>query len=260
VELLLSAAWDRGVTQPEPSVWAPVAASPVAATLTMQVPRRGARVARTAALTIRGGPLTLCPPRHRQRERLSAVPLWAVQAWEAGPGAGPEPLEGLLWTTCAGHTPAEAIARVDWYTCRWGVAVWQRILQSGWRIDARPLETAARLQRCLPLYSGIAWRIFSATMLGRVVPDAPCTVLLALEEWPALSCALPHTPIPPPAPPSRRQAVRWLAQLGGFVGRRGDGEPGAMVLWRGLHHLTALTTMYCIMRPLPAKQKNVGKT
>ena len=260
VELLIRAAWDCCVTQPEHYVWATVAASPVAATLTLQVPRRGARVARTATLTVRWCPLTLCPPRHRKRERLSAVPLWAVQALEEGPVAGTEPIEWLLLTTCAVHTTAEAIERVDWYACRWGVEVWHRILKSGCRIEARQLETAARLQRCLPLYSVIAWRIFYATMLGRVVPDAPCTVLLELEEWQALYCAIHHTPIPPPEPPSLRQAVHWIAQLGGFVGRRGDGEPGAMVLWRGLQHLADLTTMYCIMRPLPAKQKNVGKT
>jgi hypothetical protein len=106
----------------------------------------------------------------------------------------------------------------------------------------------------------IAWRIFYATRLGRVVPDAPCTVLLELEEWQALYCAIHRTPTPPPEPPSLQQAVHWIARLGGFVGRRGDGEPGATVLWKGFQHLTDLTTMYCIMRPLPAKRKNVGKT
>ena len=260
VELLIRAAWDRCVTQPEHYVWATVAARPVEATATVQVPRRGAQPARTATLAVRWCPLTLCPPRHRQRERLPAVPLWAVQALEEAPPAGTAPIEWLLLSTCAIHTTAEALVRVDWYACRWGVEVWHKILKSGCRIEARQLETAERLQRCLSLYSVIAWRIFYATMLGRVVPDAPCTVLLELEEWQALYCAIHRTPTPPPEPPSLRQAVHWIAQLGGFVGRRGDGEPGATVLWKGFQHLADLTTMYCIMRPLPAKQKNVGKT
>ena len=112
--------------------------------------------------------------------------LWAVQALEETPPAGTEPIEWLLLTTCAVHTTAEALERVDWYACRWGVEVWHRILKSGCRIEARQLETAERLQRCLPLYSVIAWRIFYATMLSRAVPEAPCTALLALEEWQAL--------------------------------------------------------------------------
>jgi hypothetical protein len=260
VELLIRAAWDRCVTQPEHYVWATVAARPVEATSTVQVPRRGVQPARTATLAVRWCPLTLCPPRHRKRERLPAVPLWAVQALEEAPPAGTAPIEWLLWSTCAVHTTAEALTRVDWDACRWGVEVWHKILKSGCRIEARQLETAERLQRCLSLSSVIAWRIFYATMLGRVVPDAPCTGLLDLEEWQALYCAIHRTPTPPPEPPSLRQAVHWIARLGGFVGRRGDGEPGATVLWKGFQHLTDLTTMYCIMRPLPAKRKNVGKT
>lgn len=54
-----------------------------------------------------------------------------------------------------------------------------------------------------------------------------------------------------------RTAVRWLAQLGGFLGRNGDGEPGVTVVWRGFQHLVDLTTMYRIMRP-PTPHRNVG--
>jgi len=258
VDLLIRAAWDRCVTQLEHYVWATVAARPVAATYTVQVPRRGAQPPRTATLAVRWGPLTLCPPCHRQRERLPTVPLWAVQAREEAPPAGTDPIEWRLLTTCAVHTTAEALTRVDWYACRWGVEVWHSIWQSGCRIEARPLETAERLQRCLPLSSGIAWRIFSATMLSRAVPDGPCTALLDLEEWQALYCAIHRTPTPPATPPPLRQAVHWIAQLGGFLARRGDGEPGATVLWKGFQHLTDLTSMYCIMRPVAPKRKKYG--
>ena len=56
--------------------------------------------------------------------------------------------------------------------------VWHRILKSGCRIEARQLATGERLQRCLTLYSVIAWRVFYATMLARAVPEMPCDVLL----------------------------------------------------------------------------------
>jgi len=121
------------------------------------------------------------------------------------------------------------------------------------------LETAARLRRCLPLYSVIAWRLLYATLLSRAMPDAPCTALLELEEWQALYCAIHVTATPPATPPSLRQAVHWIGRLGGFLARRGDGEPGVTVLWKGLQHLTDLTFMYHIMRPLPAIQQHVGK-
>jgi hypothetical protein len=260
VDLLVRAAWDRRVTQPEHYIWATVAARPTDATCTVQIPRRGTQPARTATLAVRWCPLTLCPPRYRKRERLPPVAVWAVQALEETPPAGAEPIEWLLLTTWAVHTGEEALERVDWYACRWGIEVWHKILKSGCRIEARQLETAERLQRCLPLYSVIAWRIFYATMLSRAIPDAPCTAVLEPEEWQALYCTIHRTPTPPSMPPPLRQAVHWIARLGGFLARRGDGEPGATVLWKGFQHLTDLTTMYCIMRPPPLAHTNVGKT
>ena len=86
----------------------------------------------------------------------------------------------------------------------------------------------------------MAWRVFSATMLARAVPEMPCDVLLEIEEWQALYCAIHHCPTPPDQPPSLGEAVRWIAQLGGFVGRRRRDQPGTETLWRGFQHLTDL--------------------
>jgi hypothetical protein len=259
VDLLVRAAWDRRVEHPEKYLWATVAAQPVVATLTVQVPRRDQQPARTATLTVRFGAVSLRPPIHRQAEKLPKVKVWAVYVVEEHPPAGLPPIEWLLLTTCAVYTVAEAVERVEWYGCRWGIEVWHKVLKSGCRIEARQLETAERLKRCLPLYSVIAWRILYATMLSRAVPEAPCTAVLEPEEWQALYCTLHHTPTPPATPPTLRQAVHWIARLGGFLERRGDGEPGVSVLWKGFQHLTDLTTMYCIMRPALPKRKNVGK-
>ena len=207
---------------------------------------------------MRFGAVTLRPPRHRRAEKLPAVTVWAVYVVEAHPPTGREPLEWLLLTTCAVPTVETAVERVEWYGVRFGIEVWHKVLKSGCRIETRQLESAERLQRCLPLYSVIAWRILYATLLSRTLPELPCTVLLALEEWQALYCAIHHTSTPPATPPSLRQAVRWIARLGGFLERRGDGEPGVTVLWKGFQHLADLTTMYCIMRPPSPKSRKCG--
>jgi Transposase DNA-binding/Transposase Tn5 dimerisation domain len=251
VELLVRAAWDRCVRAPERYVWATVEAHPVVEQLLLQVPRRGAQPAREATLALRFCRLTLCPPRHRKAEGLPEVVLWAVQVREVEPPAEGQPIEWLLLTTVAVDRVEDAIERVQWYACRWGVEVWHRILKSGCRIEARQLATGERLERCLTLYSVLAWRVFYAIMLARAVPELPCDVLLALEEWQALYCAIHHCPTPPDSPPTLGEAVRWIAQLGGFVGRRRRDQPGAETLWRGFQHLTDLTRMYRIMRSAP---------
>jgi hypothetical protein len=249
VELLIRAAWDRCVQGAEGYVWATVTAQPVGAHLQLKVPRRGPQGARDATLALRFCPLTLRPPRHRQREGLPVVTLWAVQVQEVEPPADVTPIEWLLLTTVAVDTVDDATQCVQWYSCRWGIEVWHRILKSGGRIEARQLASGERLQRCLTLYSVIAWRIFYATMLARAVPDLPCSVLLDLDEWQALYCAIHQCPTPPAEPPSLAQAVHWIAQLGGFVGRRHRDQPGTETLWRGFQHLLDLTKMYRIMRP-----------
>ena len=42
---------------------------------------------------------------------------------------------------------------------------------------------------------------------------------------------------PPKQPPSVRDVVRLIAQLGGFLARKGDGEPGVKSLWLGIVRL-----------------------
>jgi Transposase DNA-binding/Transposase Tn5 dimerisation domain len=251
VALLVRASWDRCVEGPERYVWATVEAQPVVEHLLLQVPRRGTQPSRAATLALRFCPLTLCPPRHRKAEGLPSVALWAVQVCEIEPPTDVTPIEWLLLTTVEVRTAADAIERVTWYACRWGIEVWHRIVKSGCRIEARQLATDERLERCLTLYSVIAWRVFYAIMLARAVPEMPCDVLLDIEEWQALYCAIHHCPTPPDSPPTLGEAVRWIAQLGGFVGRRPRDHPGAETLWRGFQHLSDLTRMYCIMRPAP---------
>jgi hypothetical protein len=258
VDLLVRAAWDRRVVHDERYLWATVLAQPIAEIVPVPVPRHGAQPARTAVLTLRFGAVELCPPGHRRAERLPAVTVWAVHVVEEYPPAGVEPLEWLLLTTCAVPSSIEAQECVEWYACRFGIEVWHKVLKSGCRIEARQLESAARLQRCLTLFSVIAWRIVYATMLSRTLPELPCTVLLALEEWQALYCATHHTATPPATPPTLHEAVQWIAHLGGFLGRPGDGEPGVTVLWRGFQHLTDLTRMYTLLRSPTLSAPNVG--
>jgi hypothetical protein len=248
VDLLLRASWNRCVNTPQRYVRATVAAQPVAAHLLLHVPRRGLQPAREATLTLRYCPLTLCPPQHRKAEGLPAVVLWAVQVCEVEAPAEGEPIAWLLFTTVAVETVDDAIERIQWYSCRWGIEVWHRILKSGCRLEARQFQKAERLRRALALSSVLAWRIFYATMLARAIPEAPCSVLLEPDEWQALYCAIHRVPTPPVEPPTLGQAVTWIAQLGGFVGRRRSDCPGPEVIWRGFQHLGDLTTMYCIMR------------
>jgi hypothetical protein len=251
VDLLVRAAQDRKADHPEKYLWAAMASAASAATLTIHMGARAGQVARDATLTVRWRQVTLRPPNSREKEKLPNITVWAVWACERNPPAGVEAVEWLLLTTVPLTSTEDALEILEWYAARWGIEVWHKVLKSGCRIEDRQLEAADRLIRCLTLYSVIAWRILYATMLARAAPDVPCTVLLDADEWQGLYCRIHRVAIAPAKPPTLRQAVRWIAQLGGFLGRKRDGEPGVTVLWKGFQHLVDIAAMYRIMHPAP---------
>ena len=83
----------------------------------------------------------------------------------------------------------------------------------------------------------IAWRLLWLTYQARVTPTLSCEVILETQEWQALHRVVNRTKTLPSQPPTLQEAVRLLARLGGFLGRKNDGEPGVKVLWRGLQRL-----------------------
>ena len=99
----------------------------------------------------------------------------------------------------------------------------------------------------------VAWRIYYLTKLGREVPEVPCTVFFEPAEWKALVAYKTKNPIPPSSPPSLRQAVRMVGSLGGFLGRKGDGEPGTKTLWLGLQELDIMTDMWKVFNDTQIK-------
>lgn len=249
VDLLVRAACDRRVEGPHGYIWASMAKAPLAAKQTLQLPARPGQRARKAKLSLRAGEITLNPPRNGAAARLAPMRLWALWACEMRPPADVEPIEWMLLTSVPIESSAQACERLHWYAKRWGIEIWHRVLKGGCKIETRQLATFARLQRMLSLYAVIAWRILYARMLARLSPNIPASALLAPEEWRALYCRIHNSPTPPATAPPLRQAVRWIARLGGFLGRKGDGEPGVQTIWNGFHELIGLTDMYRIMNP-----------
>lgn len=258
VDLLVRAAQDRLTAGEGPTVTlrALLARQPASEPQTVAVPRHQGQPARTARVVLRWTPLTLAPPRGRATGQRAPGALWAVWVREIAPPAAVEPLDWLLVTSVPVHSLADAQERVAWYRVRWTIELWHHVLKTGCAFEQRQLASAENLSRALALYDVIAWRILYGTLLARVTPEIPCTVLLEVQEWQALFCAVHRTTTPPNSPPTLAQAVRWLAELGGFVGRAGDGQPGALVLWRGLTRLVDMTFMFQVFVPPRQSQKS----
>ena len=251
-DLLIRATHNRRIGEETRYLWDAVQAAPVAEVVPVAVGRRADRPPREALLTLRWTAVTLLPPRNRpHRTTLSPVPVVAILAEEPRPPAGEPPIRWLLLTTRRVQTGEDALAAVHAYAHRWLVERYHFALKQGCRVEALQLHTRERLERALALYAIVAWRLLWLTYLARTDPDVPCTVVLATTEWQVLYVTLHQTSILPPRPPPLGQAVHWIARLGGFLDRAGDGEPGLKVLWRGLRRLEDLSLGWHLATTFP---------
>ncbi len=244
-QVLVRAKHERRLADGHGPLWETVAQGPVQGVQVLRVPRQGRRPAREARLTIRFAPVRLAPP--RRKPELGAVSVWAVLADELEAPAGVEPLHWMLVTTLEVATFEQATEKLAWYAARWGIEVYHRTLKSGCKVEERQLGSADRLEACLAIDMVVAWRILHLTKLGRETPAVPCTIFFEDAEWKALSTYIHRDPTPPQEPPSLRDAIRMVASLGGFLGRKSDGDPGTKSLWLGLQRLDDIAATWKFM-------------
>ena len=225
-------------------LWSYIQSLPNQGSYDVEIPARDDNPARTATLETRFGSFTMNPPRNHIRHKTEVLPdlhLNAIYVVEKNPPEGIEPLEWMLLTDLPVTTFEEAIEKVRWYCLRWRIEIFHKILKSGLRVEKCRLQTADRLIRYLTVMSIIAWRIYWITIIARTDPELPCTKFMAEEECKVLHAKLNSSQPYPKDPPRMREAVRGIAMLGGFLARKGDGEPGVMTLWRGWKRLCDLT-------------------
>ena len=152
-----------------------------------------------------------------------------------GAPPGVTPVAWRWLTNRLAATLDAAVALIDWYRVRWEIERLFLVLKEGCRVEALQLSTMERLERALALFLVVSWRMARLMRLGRTLPDLDANRLLAPEEWQAADI-LAKRPRPS-QPPRLNEARRRIARLGGFLGRKGDGEPGVKTIWLGLQRV-----------------------
>jgi hypothetical protein len=222
--------------------------------LSVEITGNQNRPARQATVSLRFCQVTLKPPtRPRSQDKLPPVTLTAILVREEHPPADiDEPIEWLLLTNVPVPSLEGAVQVVGWYCGRWQIEVFHKVIKSGCTVEACRLQTADRLQNYIALMSVVAWRLHWLTYINRCDPNQPCTVVLTTPEWQALYLRIHKTLTFPKKLPTVHQVIRWIAQLGGFLGRKADGEPGITVLWRGWQRLQDMAaTWYQVVKEHP---------
>lgn len=200
------------------------------------------RTGRSASMSVKFTSFQMNPPKNNLKHETESLPnitMYAIHVLEQSPPEGEKPIEWMLLTNMPVTTLDEAKEKVHWYSLRWRIEMFFKILKSGFKVEDCRLGDADRLIRYLTVMSIIAWRLFMITMIARTDPDKPCSVYLSDSEWKVLGLKVLHEDISS-KPPTIAEAVQMIAKLGGFLGRKNDGSPGTLVLWRGWKKLIDL--------------------
>jgi hypothetical protein len=254
-EFLVRASQGRSFTQDGEAVFAVVAQWPVQARYRLPLKRRPDREAREAQVELRFGSVTLNQPERAQVQR-ETLTVYVVDIVEPDPPPGEEAVHWLLLTSLPVETLEQAQQVATWYTYRWLIERFHYVLKSGCKLEDRQLQTQPRLERLLGVFNLVAWRLLWLTYQARQTPEVSCLVAFTEHEWQALYAHHHRTTRLPATPPPLHEAVRMVAHLGGFLGRKGDGEPGVKVLWRGWMRFQDIFDTWQLLHP--PLQKDVG--
>jgi hypothetical protein len=226
---LLRAKHNRKLERDEAKLWEQVAQAPCLGEVHFYLPPHAGRKGRNVVQELRYLRVRL-PDGRRGRFEVTAV-----LAREIDPPAGEKALEWRLLSNREAATLADAVTLIDWYRCRWEIELFFNILKNGCKVEALQLSTMSRIELALAWYMIIAWRIGYLMRLGRACPEMDCEAVFDREEWQA-AWLVARKPLPD-TPPPLNEVIRVIAGFGGFLGRKGDGEPGAKTLWIGLQRV-----------------------
>jgi hypothetical protein len=214
----------------------------------VEVPGRGGRLARTARVQLAATRVWVQVPAlwKAPHPEWEPIPVWVERVWEPEPPPGvEEPLEWILLSSLPVETEADLLQRQAWYERRPLIEDFHQVEKTGCGEEDLRFETAAALRPMLGVLAVVAVRILQLRWWGREHGDAAAVEAATTEEMDVMR-RLGHRV------ETARDFVRAVAKLGGFLGRRRDGEPGWKTLWRGYQRLQDMVVGLKLSRNTPA--------
>ena len=234
-------------------------AQPVLDRRTLSIPRRGRRKARQARVELRSASVVLARPANCLDKTLGPLPIHVVWVHEPDPPEGTERVDWMLLTNLPVDTPIQCWEVVELYKLRWLIEEVHLVLKDGLKIEQTQLRTAQRVEELTAFCVAVAVLIVQMKQWARLDPQAPCTVILSEEQWRVVYLYRTHRPYPENRPPPTvREALAWIAQLGGHQGRKGDGPPGVRTIWRGWCQMDSLALGYLLAQQVALGNRPPG--
>jgi hypothetical protein len=170
-----------------------------------------------------------------RKAQSTSLRLNIIHVFERHPPRGQPAVEWFLLTNLSIGTPEEIAFAVDCYRGRWTIEEYFKALKTGCQYERRQLETAHSLLNALAILAPVAWRLLLLRHLARTDSKASATAALTPKQIEVLR-AVAKKPLR--RYPTVREAMMAIAGLGGHL--KSNGDPGWLVLGRGMHDLLLL--------------------
>lgn len=198
---------------------------PSQTTKTIELRARPGAPARDAILSIGWGKATMKAPKNYPNiDQQETIEISCIRVWEEGGD-----LEWFLITNLEVESKESALEIVGWYEARWIIEEYHKCLKTGCAMEDRQLQTAHGLLVLLGILGIIATKLLESKYLAKCNPSEK-----AINHYPILNVQVLAYRFDMLAEEMTcYQYWRTIARLGGFIGRKGDGEPGWQTLWKG---------------------------
>ena len=206
--------------------------------------RRQARTSRQAVLQIRAIRVTIKGPRRAGGGSLDEVTINAVETLEENPPEGEAPIRWVLLTTLPIQTVEDIESVLAGYCKRWEVELYFKTLKSGLKIEDMKYETLDRYLVAFSILSVVAWRIEYLKGATRSDPESSCEKYFTPGEWMAIMIFLTRRRVDPKKPPTMKEFMNSIAQIGGYIDKKSQGPPGSKTIWRGMSRFETIVEAY----------------
>jgi hypothetical protein len=198
--------------------------------LEFSIPPTETRKGRKVVQKIKAISVTL-KPRHK---KLKKIKVNAVMAIEENPPEGEKPLIWIFITNLPINDYDDVCKIIKYYLCRWEIELFFKTLKSGCKIEERQLQTADKMKVLITIFMILAWRVIYTMMLGRVCSEMSAGDIFEEPEWKSVYKILNKKKALPKKPPKLGEFIIMVAQLGGYVDKKGAGPPGVKTMWKGM--------------------------
>jgi hypothetical protein len=198
----------------------------------IHVPRNGTRPGRNATVEIQSCSVRMQAPKvvgHRGEQ----VPVNVVRVKEPNPPPGQAALHWILLTSEPVDTLEECLTSIRYYQARWLIEDFHKGLKSGCNIEERQLSERQALENALGLFTVIAAHLLYLRSLSAVPLGQPIECGFSNIQIKILQAKFPKEKVTM----EPNTIIRLIARMGGFIGRKSDGNPGWLTIMRGISDL-----------------------